>query len=489
MTKSSDGTIINSKMVKNILVVSDKFTGGGLETRILGQINELKKMNINVHIVCSEFNEIFRDYFSSVHIINLYPENNAITVGALKEKSNIIKEICKEYKIDFIDCHPFWSPFFVSVISFETKIPFSYTLHGVPSLGFINYDNTSGRMLYDLMIKEGADHLISVAEYIPRLNEGLARRSKIIRNTIECHDAVEIIEDKNKKWALVSRLDDIKGDLVIDFLSKAKRIGIKRIDIFGDGNKKEEINDYINKHNIKGVKVLGWANNVVDRISNGEYFGVIGMGRVILEAMSINLPAVILGYGGLAGVVCEKNFNHFMEQNFTSWDFIDDDSMEDEVRSLYNNPENYLMRKAVAKKLNPKDSWKKYVSIINDSSTNNNANFSKIIEKILTLKDEENILSNKNIVESILVITSKSDNYNEIRKQWLNGVCDELMEVKEEKRIIDAKNELLKNDNNKKDIIREKELQDILNSTSWRVTKPIRMVKDFYSRMMEKIRR
>ena len=90
--------------------------------------------------------------------------------------------------------------------------------------------------------------------------------------------------------------------------------GKLRLKIAGDGDKKEEIENYVRNENVDNVELLGAISNVKEEIENSQL--IIGVGRCILEAIAMKRLAVISAYLEMKTFVDEKNINIELDENF-----------------------------------------------------------------------------------------------------------------------------------------------------------------------------
>lgn len=145
--------------MKRVLFVSDSFTGGGLETRILEQVAEYQKHGVKCllayHVATKELMRRFDGYY-------YLPETttNLETVSACMAE---IKAICEKEQIDFIDCQPLYGFVPAALAAAELNIPITYTIHGMYSLP------TCGgayEALFKLLLQKVARNVIVVAGFL-----------------------------------------------------------------------------------------------------------------------------------------------------------------------------------------------------------------------------------------------------------------------------------------------------------------------------------
>ncbi len=375
--------------MKNMLFVTDYFTGGGLETRIIEQIKILKRKRIRFYLLCNKFNPIYEKYFDEVsEALILNNQLHDISANDVLTDVDTICNFCESHNIDYIDCHPFMCVLPAALAAERINTPISFTLHGVTSGDFIsNPDHLAGKTLYHLIINYGFDKHFAVAEYLTSLYSFL-KNDLIVRNGFSLN-SMEYRGFKNTRAvAIASRLDVVKSQLVIDFLpSIYKSKAIDTIDIYGDGDGASLVKSFVaEKHMNDKVHIKGWEKNLSEKLGEGKYMLVFGMGRVVLDAMLSGTPVGVLGYGGFAGLVNHSNLHNFAKNNLTSWE--SDTELSKELKKLFIKPSDYLFNKKELYEFDAEVIWQNYYETI--AATNHSAN--KMSQKIYNY-----LLNNPNI--------------------------------------------------------------------------------------------
>lgn len=286
--------------MKNILIVTDHFSGGGLETQIINQAQYLSKFDIKTHLATSScLDEVTVDAFASTHN-NLIFSGDA-TGSDLYNTINTILKIINDHDIDIIHAHPFWSAIVAMPAASISDIPFFYTVHGESSLYFPQIDSISSLLLHSVLLPD-ASKIYAVSEEMDFLTKTFVNRQvNIVPNSINFDDNLNknVDIELNKPWMWAGRIDQnkITGLLkLIDFASNKKNL---QLHIYGKGSHENEIKNYIVDY--KNISYRGWENNIKKIISN--YSIICGMGRVVLEAASLNHPCLLVGYDGIKGLL------------------------------------------------------------------------------------------------------------------------------------------------------------------------------------------
>lgn len=383
--------------MENILFITDSFTGGGLETRIIEQIKILKKYKIQAFLICHDFNPIYSKNFVAVSnklLLGSDPDN-LFSDHVIKDM-DLICRFCDKHNIDFIDSHPFWCILPTVLAANKMQIPASFTLHGVASGNIIKNKYPTAKALYHLSLSYGFNQIFAVAEYLTDLYSYLLA-PKIIRNGFIFNERPNKTFKNTHKVAIISRLDEPKSKIVLDFLPEIYSCdSINQIDIFGDGNHINDIRNFISQNHLTDkINLLGWTENLSEKISNNNYMVVFGMGRVILDAIKANVPAGILGYGGFAGLVNHRNLMSFSENNLTSWE-KSINTVSEEIENLSKNPHNYYFKDSEISLFNATPIWQEYYSTIKTLKYHNNPQIQKLLNLILE-NPTANLIENEHI--------------------------------------------------------------------------------------------
>ncbi|MDD4718573.1 MAG: glycosyltransferase [Bacilli bacterium] len=353
-------------MPKNILIISENFSFGGLETQIYDQQKHLKKKGIKTYLLCKNFYHDQQTLFEEIYDnLDFSSDLNPIRLNNLV---NRIVEITKELKIDLIHVHPFWS-FLPAVLAANiAKVPIVYTVHGIATIN--SYDNhLNGNYINKLLYNYGMEKIFTVSESLYLLTKNICDNNKleILNNSVDMELFRESQFPNNKKWAIISRLDKAKTFPIYDFIKIIKKTEIKELHIYGDGSEINVLNEHIEKHNLGNViKIKGKSDFIFKDLLN-KYDGIIGMGRVILEACAMNIPAVLMSYNGIVDVINEENIGKFGYNNFNGRGFscLNEEQISTKINLIYKNPQEYFMREHLPGKYDSKYIWGRYENIIN----------------------------------------------------------------------------------------------------------------------------
>lgn len=469
--------IIKGGIVKNILIISENFLNGGLETNILSQVKYLKSnYNINFHLICENFYDTKDLPFKN--IFNLKLGANLYSIDFINSVEKIVEYI-KKHKIELIHIHPFYSLFPACVAASISKIPCFYTIHGPSSLS--SFENSlNGQILNKTFLSKGIDKLLVVAEYLKSDALTYSNEVEVIENSINTEVFNENIIQHNKSWALISRLDREKSLPIIALIKLINKLPIKKLDIYGDGTEYNSIKSIIDKLKVSHIVALkGSSDNISASIYN-KYNGVIGMGRVCIESMSMNLPTILMSYDGIVSAISQENFFQYASTNFSArgFDILNLDDIINEFNNIYKNEKKFLLRKLVINNLSDKAIWEKYLKLLKNIRYTERKEIEEVYSLIKSLHSKIPIYSNDELNNKLLLI---ENNFIYSFKYMINKIL-----INQETNInyatdyfSDSKNRL----NNEIDELkiqlseRDKIINSIYNSVSFKLTKPLRLIK------------
>ena len=316
----------------NVLVVSENFGFGGLETSIVSQYDYLKD-KVNFFFAFGNYSKKIK--LPSDKVTYNFNFKYDSTLNEFLFDIERLVEIINKKNIDVVHIHPFYSFFPAVIASHITKKPFLYTLHGYGSYSFppgINYN-----IMFEFFIRNLAQNILCVSEELQvKLSKdiGLANLN-YLPNSISKEFFVKNKYPENKKWAIVSRLDSDKVQEIKRIILNFEKIDIEHIDIYGDGSCFEEIKTMILDLGFqKNIILKGFVENTPEPFI-GKYNGIIGIGRVNMESIAMGIPTIIIGRGKISGVINREKFNKIKKLNFVN--LVLNDMDFDELNEELNN--------------------------------------------------------------------------------------------------------------------------------------------------------
>jgi GT2 family glycosyltransferase len=365
----------------NILIISEYFNYGGLETQILGQVRVLKEFGYKVYIATgsklnSEIVSTFDGYICDI------PMNSNDTCRDTFYTFKKIVVFAEENQIQLIHAHPFRSLLPALFVSCKLKIPFVLTIHGPASIQ--SFGPVHDKLFRTIILPE-ASHVFCVSKELKTLVQPYVRSDNctILINAVNTKLFQRGNLDYKNKWALVGRIDDFKIVGMKDFLMKSKEIELARVDVYGDGPARSDLECFVEKQGLSDiVSFKGYTNKLHEDLKEG-YSGLAGMGRVVLESAAMDLPIILIGYDGTKGLldqnVLEKagwwNYSGRGLENVSSEEF-----KKQVFDNLKNNHDRFCLRSWVEANANDDIIWRKYIDNINKLNPYNSSITLKVLE-------------------------------------------------------------------------------------------------------------
>ncbi len=481
--------------MKSILIVTEQFTIGGLETHICGEIIQLIKNGLQVHLAVSKHfdNSLLPSGLSSIsHDI---PFNAEATPHEIITAVNRLRSIVQTYAIDIIHIHPFVSIIPAAIAAELEHIPYALTLHSPASI-FASYGP-----VYDFfkeIIFNQAPLLISVSPEVQNLLKTHSISSHTyIPNTVPMKDEKIQYTKNNHYWLIISRLDKEKIEGILDFCIKAKKSRIPEVWIAGDGAFRENLIKLLDDNALSNyTKLIGKTTKTSFLIQ--ESAGVAGMGRVALEAMALKKPVVLVGYDGVKGVLDEHLLINAAKCNFSGRELktINTDELNNQLNSKITASNINALYCIVKEKFNDTLSWPLFLKQIATLKPSKKSILSDFYDAIsydppkdkthfvhnigLLTKINTLICSKKFYISShaIAVLIQQQTMLHQAHQQAASQTQKELLQQIAE--YDEQTNQLLETvDEQNKIIMDLKKINHlILNSRSWKLTKPLRGLKN-----------
>lgn len=436
--------------MKNILICLEKMSIGGVETSVINQAIEYKRRGINCIIASADgiLSSMLKENGIKHEIIEFPLEKN---IDLIKTKK--VMEIIEKYNIEQVIINQL--PCLLSVLPacIIKNIPYVAYVH-TPKNAIKNDDKN----MYDWYEKKypvfkdlinffyrNANKVISISnvaqEYVKKRYEVNHDKMVVIHNSInlEKYKSTKKVQERNK-FVLISRISSEKLQSIkngIDIFEKYDSKD-KKLTIVGDGDKLEEVKEYANNKVSKDkIVFVGKQSNVIELINENEV--VLGLDRVLLEAIAMKRIAVNVGYTEPKQIIDISNISTEADEGFCG-----DDLNSSTIEEIANKIKNYDVNleenyEYVKEKLNIENNI-----YLEDGEKNSYENVLLDIFNILRNKQEEIIdLKNKledgqhEYKEKIQSLQSELDNktteLNNIQNEY-NKVFEELKSVYNSKR-------------------------------------------------------
>lgn len=386
----------------NILIVSQNFIRGGLETQIFTQYNIMKDKH--------KFYFAFGKYDSNLKFdeCKIYKDFNFDAQSSIEQfcmDVDRLINIIKEEKIDVVHVHPFYSVFPAVFAAKIANVPIVYTFHGYASFNFPYKINDV--ILFQSILESEIDKIFSVSEIGVSIinNATFSEETVLLPNSIDLNQYKKHSIINNKVWALISRLDEDKMDEIKKVISSLNDINIEKICIYGDGDRKKELQNFINSKQLQDkVELMGHYDNLYEEL-NGKYNGIMGISRVAMEAIAMGYPTMIVGCGKIAGIMNLKMYNAIKKYNFINTIFKDItiDKLNLQLEDVYKlKDERNQICDTIRQQYSAKMIYEKYEQEIKLDQVKDVYNIKKIYAEIKNIENLKENIYDSRLVYNIL---------------------------------------------------------------------------------------
>ncbi|MFL9583174.1 glycosyltransferase [Stenotrophomonas sp. AB1(2024)] len=301
-------------MKKSLMIITEAFELGGVETYIQNEAIELTRQGWDVHLVCGRrfARTLLPDGLASLTTdMAIGPE---ASIHEFLDAVDGIVALARRHQVSAIHAHPFTSTIPAMMCAALLRVPFFVTLHGPSSIAG-SYGAAYDFMLASLVLP-AANKVIAVSEEIRSLATAYVGADRLVVQ----HNAVAVPAPSDvvagDRWLAVSRLDPAKINGLLSFVTAALAAGIAGIDICGTGPAKGVLEESLAEEIASGqLRLIGSSDHVNELVLH--YAGVAGMGRVALEGLVAGRPVVLVGYDGIKGVVTEDLYHQAIESNLS----------------------------------------------------------------------------------------------------------------------------------------------------------------------------
>ena len=384
----------------NILIVSENFIKGGLETHISTYYNLIDKRKNKVYFAFAKYED--NGYLKNATIYKDFKFDFNSSIDDFISDVDRLISIIKKHKIDVVQVHPFYSFFPALFAAKITNTKLIYTYHGYGSINFVHAMSDS--LLFSFGIEYGVDKIFCVSEnVVNHFREFHNNNVVFMPNIIDEKIYTEHEVDFTKRWALISRLDYDKYPSIIKFLKLLPKLDIDFVDIYGSGSMLDECKKFVKKNKLdKKVKFKGFRSDLFNELKG--YTGTIGIGRVTLESLCMNYPSILIGYNKIVGVVDSHIYNDLKRINFVPAHF-DDITIKDFNESLRiingGNVSKYQLRDEVIKDFGT-NNINYYLEELNNSSLVSLSIFTDVYNRFKDITDKSQFFYTSYNVFSII---------------------------------------------------------------------------------------
>lgn len=313
--------------MKNIMICLEKMDIGGIETSVLNQALEYKRRGIKPIIIASKgiYVDILKENNIDFEEIEFTLENNIDM-----EKAQKIMNLIDKYNVEQVVINQL--PCILSVLPacIIKNIPYVAYVH--TSLKVIQDDDINMYNWYEKTFPiykdllnvyfQNAYKIIAISkiagDYVIDRYQVSKNKLQVFFNSIDLnlYKSTEK-ENKKEKWVVISRLSNEKEQSIknaIDIFNYYDNAN-KTLTIVGDGKKKEELEEYVREKESKDkITFVGARNDVKDIIDENDV--VLGVDRVILEALAMKKIAVLIGYDKPKQIITKNNIEIEANEGF-----------------------------------------------------------------------------------------------------------------------------------------------------------------------------
>ena len=374
----------------NILLVSEAFVGGGLETHIHTYYRELCHEH-NFTFAFGTFKNRLPIDSSAVHTGFHFKWES--TIAEFIEDVEGLCRLIREKHIDVIHVHPFFSMYPALIASQLTGVPIAMTYHGIASFSFSNRIIDTAWYYYGMYELFGK--IFTVSNTGKKALERQFHRDDIcfLPNAVDLQQYRQHRVLPNRRWAAISRLDADNGkeEALISLFQMLPQLDIEHIDIYGDGVRKQALMDYVKAHKLTDkVTFQGFQADLFDRLDN-RYNGIIGTDRVAIEGLAMGYPVLEMGYGRVIGIIDEQMLKTLRDTNFDANLMAavpDADALNRQLAEVYASPEAYNMRPAMEQDFNIKQIAKAYLEELKNTPFLPHANVCEFYRELCLVADK-----------------------------------------------------------------------------------------------------
>jgi glycosyltransferase involved in cell wall biosynthesis len=346
----------------SVLVVTEVFDVGGLETHVTGMVRALRAEGCAVHMAVGRHHPgQFPTELTSV-IADL-PFDGMAPVGELVASVDRLVEFVHANAVQIIHAHPFLSLLPALMVAERANVPLVLTLHGPASL------HVSYGVLHNLIVKaavlRSAARVYCVSPEVLALAQRFAAAEvcRLLPNGVDLERFAPA--QPGAHWVILSRLDVPKVEGLKDFCRKATEIGLGPIDVVGGGPAEGTLAAHVQELGAADrFRFLGIRHDVDGWL--GEYAAVAGMGRVALEAAAMNRPVVLVGYDGVKGLLDAELATAASRWNFSGRGLptISTAAFAQQLGALATSPERFALRDWVGRDHDERKIWRRYLDDI-----------------------------------------------------------------------------------------------------------------------------
>lgn len=269
---------------------------GGAERVVVNLSNNFAQNN-DVIIVTTTKDSCEYDLSEKIKLVSLETEkiNNKI-----KKNIKYIQRLTKIINTEKVDVAIAFLPepsYRLLMIKNKINCPVIVSVRNDPK---VEYKNILNKTLMKILFKKSDGFVFQTKEAQEYFPKKYQIKSTIIANPVDDNFyKVKYIGINSKEFVTVGRLTSQKNQqfLIETFEKIVKKYDDYKLLIYGDGELKHNLQEYLLKHNLtKNIKLCGNTNNVAEVIKD-KYAFILpslyeGMPNALMEAMAVGLPCI-----------------------------------------------------------------------------------------------------------------------------------------------------------------------------------------------------
>lgn len=284
-------------MKKNNIVFVGLLSGfGGAEKSMIMIANGLAKLGHSITIISLKNNEIVYNIDEKVKYIFI-PDTNGMKIQRQWNRLLNLKQKLHEIKPDLVISFWFQLAVFATMLSNVVGYKTIYAERGDPSDK--EYNGALG-ILRKIFFKNIDGFIFQTQGAKMFFSEKIQKKSTVINNPVYINYSEYKVPTKRRKVIVnVGRLHEQKNQkLLIDSFSKIHHMFPEyKLEIYGDGQLKSNLDEYIKKLNLSHKVILkGTTNKLFDEIVDSSLFVLSsdyeGMPNALMEAMALGIPCI-----------------------------------------------------------------------------------------------------------------------------------------------------------------------------------------------------
>jgi glycosyltransferase involved in cell wall biosynthesis len=346
----------------NIVVVSERFHQGGLETHLGGFMREVQRRGHRVSMITGarERLGLVRGSVSGGVLALEWPQ--PLTAGAALTAVELMAEFCRAQDAHLLHLHPFLTLSLGCLTAARLRLPFVLTLHGPSNL---RPEAAQGGPPVLKRIVSAASKVYGVCDEVTDAVRPSAPTGRVstLPNAVDLARWRPATRDPSAPWAVIARLDADKVNSVryaVEMLCSVLR-GEARV--FGDGSERGALERWLADQAWGGrVRLEGHRDDLADVLREG-FAGVAGMTRVVLEGGALGLPVMLAGYDGVKGLVEAADMPALSRRNFSGRGLapIEASALARQRAALDAEPERFQLRPWIEANADESSVWERYL--------------------------------------------------------------------------------------------------------------------------------